>query len=177
MVMNTPVNGKTTRDMARGFKFGSHVVQSTVESGNLGNVMGLGYGTYFYNNSAVYEGEWREDHRSGWGRMYYENGDFYEGEWMRDKNHGQGLLQFANGNWYEGSWQDGKRNGNGKLHYPDNGQLYEGLWVNGIAKCGTLSDYGRDEAPTPTKFPIPQLHLMDMQLVLKEAQSAYLDPS
>ncbi|XP_040012515.1 MORN repeat-containing protein 3 isoform X1 [Xiphias gladius] len=134
-----------------------------------------GYGTYFYNNSAVYEGEWNEDHKSGWGRMYYENGDIYEGEWMRDKNHGQGIIRFANGNWYEGTWQDGKKNGNGKFYYCDKGQLYEGFWVDGVAKCGTLSDFGRDEAPTPTKYPIPQIQLVDMQLVLREAQSAYLD--
>lgn len=54
-----------------------------------------GYGTYFYNNSSVYEGEWSEDCRSGWGRMYYENGDIYEGEWLKDKNNGQGIIQFG----------------------------------------------------------------------------------
>ncbi|TKS84503.1 MORN repeat-containing protein 3 [Collichthys lucidus] len=130
-----------------------------------------GYGTYFYNSSAVYEGEWSEDQRSGWGRMYYGSGDIYEGEWMKDKTHGQGIIRFANGNWYEGTWRDGKKNGNGKFYYPDKGQLYEGFWVDGVAKCGTLSDFGRDEAPTPTKYPIPQVHLVDMQLVLREAQS------
>uniref|UniRef100_A0A8P4G559 MORN repeat-containing protein 3 n=1 Tax=Dicentrarchus labrax TaxID=13489 RepID=A0A8P4G559_DICLA len=114
-----------------------------------------GYGTY-YNSSAVYEGEWSEDYRSGWGRMYYENGDFYEGEWLKDKNHGQGIIIFANGNWYEGTWRQGKKNGNGKFYYSDKGQLYEGIWVDGIPKCGTLSDFGRDEAPTPTKYPVPQ---------------------
>nr|XP_033503598.1 MORN repeat-containing protein 3 [Epinephelus lanceolatus] len=133
-----------------------------------------GYGTYFYS-SAVYEGEWSEDHRSGWGRMYYENGDIYQGEWMKDKNHGHGCILFTNGNWYEGSWRDGKKNGNGKFYYSDKGQLYEGFWVDGVAKCGTLSDFGRNEAPTPTKYLIPQLHLVDMQLVLREAQSAFLE--
>ncbi|KAM8743195.1 MORN repeat-containing protein 3 isoform 1-T1 [Acanthopagrus schlegelii] len=133
-----------------------------------------GHGTYLYNSSAVYEGEWSEDHRSGWGRMYYESGDIYEGEWLKDKNHGQGIIRYANGNWYEGTWRDGKKNGNGKFYYSDRGQLYEGFWVDGVAKCGTLSDFGRDEAPAPTKYPIPQLHLVDMQLVLKEAQSACL---
>ncbi|XP_042364659.1 MORN repeat-containing protein 3 [Plectropomus leopardus] len=133
-----------------------------------------GYGTYLYNPE-VYEGEWSEDHRSGWGRMYYESGDIYEGEWMEGKNHGQGIIRFANGNWYEGTWRDGKKNGNGKFYYSDKGKLYEGFWVDGVAKCGTLSDFGRDEAPTPTKYPIPQLHLVDMQSVLKEAQSAHLE--
>lgn len=54
-----------------------------------------GYGTYFYNSSAVYEGEWSEDQRSGWGRMYYGSGDIYEGEWMKDKTHGQGIIRFG----------------------------------------------------------------------------------
>lgn len=26
-----------------------------------------------------------------------------------------------------------------------------------MAKCGTLSDHGRDEAPIPTKYPIPKV--------------------
>lgn len=130
-----------------------------------------GYGTYFYNNSAVYEGDWIEGLRSGWGRMYYENRDIYEGEWLKNKNHGEGILCHANGNWYEGTWLQGKKNGNGKFYYCKKGQLYEGLWVDGEAKCGTMSDFGRDGAPTPTKYPIPQLYLADMQLVIKEAQS------
>ncbi|KAF7667558.1 hypothetical protein LDENG_00057720 [Lucifuga dentata] len=130
-----------------------------------------GYGTYFYSNSAVYEGEWSEGHRSGWGRLYCSNGDIYEGEWMNGLNHGQGVIRFASGNWYEGTWKNGKRNGNGKFYYSNKGQLYEGFWVEGIPKCGTLSDFGRDEAPAPTKYPIPKLHLLAAELVLTEAQA------
>ena len=63
----------------------------------------------------------------------------------------------ANGNWYEGAWQDGKKNGNGKFYYRDKGQLYEGFWVDGVAKFGTLSDFGRDEATNPTRYLIPQV--------------------
>uniref|UniRef100_A0A8D3D9X5 MORN repeat-containing protein 3 n=1 Tax=Scophthalmus maximus TaxID=52904 RepID=A0A8D3D9X5_SCOMX len=124
-----------------------------------------GSGTYFYKNSAVYEGEWGEGNRSGWGRMYYDNGDIYEGEWMWDKSHGQGLIKYTNGNWYEGAWEDGKRNGNGKFYFSDQGQLYEGFWADGIAKCGILSDFGRDQAPKPTKYPIPPLELKEPQSV------------
>lgn len=63
----------------------------------------------------------------------------------------------ANGNWYEGGWREGRKSGRGKLYYPDKGQLYEGFWVDGDAKCGTLSDFGRDEAAMLTTFPIPQV--------------------
>ncbi|XP_077411146.1 MORN repeat-containing protein 3-like [Vanacampus margaritifer] len=83
----------------------------------------------------------------------------------------------TNGNWYEGSWKDGKKNGHGKFYYADKGLIYEGLWVDGDAKCGTLSDYGRETAPYPTKYPIPKVTLMDMQMVLAEAESVYVDES
>ncbi|XP_061783068.1 MORN repeat-containing protein 3 [Nerophis lumbriciformis] len=136
-----------------------------------------GHGTYFYDNSAVYEGEWSEDRRSGWGRMLFNCGDVYEGEWMKDKEDGWGVLQFANGNWYEGSWKEGKKSGRGKFYYHDKAQLYEGLWVRGEAKCGTLSDSGRDDAPTPAKCPIPEVKLKDVKTVLQAAQLAHLDPT
>lgn len=67
------------------------------------------------------------------------------------------LLTEANGNWYEGGWRDGKKHGKGKAYYPDKGQLYEGLWLDGDAKCGTVCDFGREKAVTPTKYPIPQV--------------------
>lgn len=63
----------------------------------------------------------------------------------------------ANGNWYEGNWQDGKRSGDGKFWYASKGLLYEGFWVDGVAKCGTMSDLGRDEAPAPPKYPFPKV--------------------
>ncbi|XP_068191470.1 MORN repeat-containing protein 3 [Antennarius striatus] len=134
-----------------------------------------GIGTYYYSNLSFYEGEWIENLRSGWGIMRYENADIYEGEWMNDETHGQGTYQFVNGNWYEGSWREGKKSGRGKFCYSDKGQLYEGVWVDGIAKCGTLSDFGREEATTPTKHPIPQVGLVDMELVVQDAQSHYLN--
>lgn len=57
------------------------------------NVPQQGFGTFFYNCSAVYEGEWSEDTRCGLGTMYYANGDVYEGEWWNDKSHGKGKFQ------------------------------------------------------------------------------------
>ncbi|XP_077365840.1 MORN repeat-containing protein 3-like [Festucalex cinctus] len=140
------------------------------------NGMKHGHGSFFYVH-ATYEGEWSEDNRSGWGRLTYKCGDLYEGEWLWDKEDGTGVIQFANGNWYEGSWKDGKKNGHGKFYYADKGLIYEGLWVDGDAKCGTLSDHGREMAPYPTKYPIPEVTLMDMQMVLAEAESVYVDES
>uniref|UniRef100_A0AAY4ATE9 MORN repeat-containing protein 3 n=1 Tax=Denticeps clupeoides TaxID=299321 RepID=A0AAY4ATE9_9TELE len=116
-----------------------------------------GFGTYFYTRSSYYEGGWKEGRRSGWGRMQYESGDVYQGQWLQDQENGQGMLCLANKNRYEGGWKDGKRDGHGKFFFLDRGQLYEGFWVDGVAKCGTVSDFGRDEAPQPGTYPIPEL--------------------
>ena len=62
-----------------------------------------------------------------------------------------------NGNRYEGYWQRGMKNGSGRFFHLDHGQLFEGFWVDDVAKCGTMIDFGRDEAPEPTQFPIPKV--------------------
>lgn len=116
-----------------------------------------GYGTNFYSEDEYYEGEWYADKRSGWGRMYYSDGSVYEGEWYSDKRSGKGLLRLANGNRYEGSWNNHMKNGPGKFYYLDKGQVYVGQWVDDIAKCGTLEDFGRESAPDPPVYPIPEV--------------------
>lgn len=63
----------------------------------------------------------------------------------------------ANENRYEGNWKDGKKHGPGKFFYLDKGQLFEGIWAADIPKCGILIDFGRDEAPAPTQYPIPKV--------------------
>ncbi|XP_017549058.1 MORN repeat-containing protein 3 isoform X2 [Pygocentrus nattereri] len=136
-----------------------------VYSGEWRNDKKEGFGTQFYSASSWYEGQWVGHQRSGSGRMYYPNGDIYEGEWLKDKPHGQGILTLANKNKYEGSWKDGKKNGHGRFFYLDRGQLYEGFWVDDVAKCGTVCDYGRDQAATPTTYPLPQVQLKEFVLV------------
>jgi len=61
----------------------------------------------------------------------------------------------ANGNRYEGSWSNGVKNGPGKFFYQDKGQVYEGMWVDDLAKCGQMKDWNRDSAPAATQFPLP----------------------
>lgn len=63
----------------------------------------------------------------------------------------------AEENRYEGSWKNNKKNGPGKFFYLDRGQLYEGVWVDDIPKCGEMTDFGRDGAPAPTQYPIPKV--------------------
>ncbi len=31
------------------------------------------------------------------------------------------------------------------------------MWVDDIAKCGTMEDFGREGAPQPTIYPIPKV--------------------
>ncbi|XP_028680107.1 MORN repeat-containing protein 3 [Erpetoichthys calabaricus] len=142
-----------------------------VHSGGWKNGMKDGFGTYFYSNGEHYEGEWSKDQRSGWGRMYFKDGSIYEGEWLHDKHDGQGMLRLENENRYEGSWKNGKKHGPGKFFYLDKGQLYEGVWAEDVAKCGSMIDFGREGAPAPTQYPIPKVHLADPTSVLNIAQS------
>ncbi|XP_069475687.1 MORN repeat-containing protein 3 [Ambystoma mexicanum] len=134
-----------------------------------------GYGTHFYSNKEYYEGDWKADQRSGWGRMYFGNGDIYEGEWLEDKHSGQGMLQLAGENRYEGTWKNGKKHGPGKFYYMNTGQLYEGVWVEDVPKAGTMIDFGREEAPYPTIYPIPEIKLADPVGILETAQAKLLD--
>lgn len=49
------------------------------------------------------------------------------------------------------------KNGDGRFLYLDKGQMYTGFWVNDVAKCGTVEDFDRDNAPQPPKYPIPEV--------------------
>ena len=70
------------------------------------------------------------------------------------------FLFLANENRYEGLWKDDKKHGEGKFFYLNKGQLYIGVWVEDIAKCGTMEDFGREGAPQPTIYPIPKVGVM-----------------
>ncbi|XP_032139307.1 MORN repeat-containing protein 3 [Sapajus apella] len=141
--------------------------------GQEGSVHGSGYGIQFFGPKEYYEGEWCGSQRSGWGRMYYSNGDIYEGQWENDKPHGEGMLRLKNGNRYEGCWERGMKNGPGRFFHLDHGQLFEGFWVDNMPKCGTMIDFGRDEAPEPTQFPIPEVKILDPDGVLAEALAMF----
>ncbi|XP_075034232.1 MORN repeat-containing protein 3 isoform X1 [Mixophyes fleayi] len=162
--------------------FGTYSVQDPstgeyvkVYSGSWKNDKKHGYGTYFYADTEYYEGDWEAGQRSGWGRMYFANGDMYEGEWLEDKHCGQGMLILANENRYEGFWKGGKKHGPGQFYYLDKGQLYDGIWVEDIPKCGTIVDFGRAEASSPTKYPIPEVKIVDLKGVLEVSRASFLE--
>lgn len=142
-------------------------------SGGWKNDKRHGYGTHFYTDTEYYEGEWYADKRSGWGRMYYADGSIYEGEWFDDQRSGQGMLRLTNENRYEGQWKNDQKNGAGKFYYLDKGQVYEGTWLNDVPKCGEMKDFGRENAPDATQYPIPSVELADSQHVLQESREQF----
>lgn len=143
-------------------------------SGGWKNDKRHGYGENWYSETEYFEGEWYADKRSGWGRMYYEDGSVYEGEWYDDQRSGQGMMRLENDNRYEGSWKNGMKNGPGKFFYLDTGQLLEGVWKDDVAKCGQMIDFGREGAPEPTEFPIPEVKLQSPDQVLEEAKNQFM---
>jgi hypothetical protein len=172
----TIYDGDWKNDMRDGF--GTYSIQQggvyvKQYAGGWKNDMRDGFGTHFYGDDEYYEGEWSKDKRCGWGRMYYSDGSIYEGEWFDDKQHGQGLLLLANGNRYEGMWKNHMKNGDGRFLYLDKGQIYTGFWVDNIAKCGTVEDFDRNNAPDPPKYPIPECTLLDKESVLRAAKEEY----
>jgi hypothetical protein len=56
-----------------------------------------GLGTYYWNDGAVYEGFWKEDHADGQGRLITVEGDVYEGSFTNDMANGLGKYTHANG--------------------------------------------------------------------------------
>ena len=83
-----------------------------------------------------YEGHFVNGKRHGSGTCEYANGDIYEGEWRNNERSGSGLMLLANGDRFEGIFRGDKKNGSGKYYYRDTRKMYEGEWVNDIAKCG-----------------------------------------
>ena len=71
------------------------------------------------------------------------------------------LILLANGNRYEGSWGRDVKNGEGKFLFLDRGQVYTGMWVDDVAKCGVLEDVdrSRDTASNPPIYPISEVYI------------------
>ncbi|XP_016415839.1 MORN repeat-containing protein 3-like [Sinocyclocheilus rhinocerous] len=145
--------------------------------------------TVYSVNGDQYTGEWMDNKKHGKGaQVWKKTGMIYDGDWRCGKREGYGTLSktdpetkeyvrvyIANGNRFVGTWSVGQKNGHGKFYYLDRGQLYEGFWVDGVAKCGTAFDFGREAAVKPTVYPIPMVCLQDSQAVLMEAQAFFTE--
>ena len=68
-----------------------------------------GSGVYtFKNNTATYQGDFKDGQPHGFGMCEYSNGDQYNGFWKSGKFSGQGRLQQASGNFLNGLWTNGQ---------------------------------------------------------------------
>ena len=47
-----------------------------------------GFGTLYYIDGSIYEGNFKKGMRCGKGRMIYANTNIYEGDWVNDLNEG-----------------------------------------------------------------------------------------
>ena len=99
-----------------------------------------------------YEGNFKDDKRHGSGTCEYANGDIYEGEWRNDQRSGRGLMLLANGDRFEGTFRGDKKNGAGKYYYRDTRKMYEGEWIEDIAKCGVRHRTMTPSAPPSSAY-------------------------
>ena len=63
------------------------------------------------------------------------------------------------------------------MHEPYNTgslQVYEGVWVENVPKCGEMRDLNRENAPLPTEYPIPTLELAQPATVIGEAVQTFM---
>eukprot|EP00898_Chlorokybus_atmophyticus_P002909 jgi/Chlat1/3619/Chrsp237S03612 len=99
-----------------------------------------GTGKFFYEDGAIYEGEWKLMPQSAEGGtsarharvrhgkgVYTEHAYSYDGEWANDKMHGHGVFRYASGASYEGEWENNSYQGTGTYKWSD-GSRYEGAW-------------------------------------------------
>lgn len=66
-----------------------------------------GNGYYYYPDSSLWVGEFKEGYPSGSGACYYSNGDRYVGEWQNNAPYGEGIMYFASGRVYGAVWVNG----------------------------------------------------------------------
>ncbi|TRY73242.1 hypothetical protein TCAL_02568 [Tigriopus californicus] len=101
-----------------------------------------GWGTRYYRNGSIYEGQWLDGIREGYGQLrvrhkacatalpHPDDEPLYAGQWQRNKRHGYGVQFYSRQEWYEGLWHLGHRHGWGRMRYK-NGDEYEGGWQHG----------------------------------------------
>lgn len=124
------------------------------------NGLNNGYGIMVWSSGAIYAGDWVDSKQTGEGALVYDDGSIYMGSWKDGKWDGKGIRitkdgKLGNvGTWkegkisvkdtvsvstfryddgtYIGESSSGKPHGYGYMKY-DDGSVYAGKWVNGIA--------------------------------------------
>ncbi|MBF0273977.1 MAG: hypothetical protein HQK84_01965 [Nitrospinae bacterium] len=92
----------------------------------------------FSGSEGMYIGEFKSGHINGHGTFYFNNGAVYEGNWSNDARHGFGKMVMPGGKpAFEGIWKDDMPNGSGIMHRSD-GAIVEGVFENGFSGVGTI---------------------------------------
>lgn len=85
-----------------------------------------------FDQSVLYEGEWKGDKKHGEGKETMGDGSVYEGQFRDNMRNGEGTYTFADGSEYVGHWIDGKMQGKGTYNFKS-GKKYEGdFWEVGF---------------------------------------------
>ena len=50
-----------------------------------------------WNDGAMYDGFWKDNHAFGQGKFVHATGDVYEGNWRRDRANGEGTYKSRDG--------------------------------------------------------------------------------
>lgn len=95
-----------------------------------GNCMN-GYGSYLYDNGAVYMGEFKDGDMMGHGIYFYEDGEKYIGNFKYGEYEGEGASIKTDGAKYIGEFSGGEFNGFGRLYF-SSGKKYTGHFVEGV---------------------------------------------
>lgn len=105
------------------------------------------HGTGRYDHDgALYEGEWRQDEKRGHGVEHGADGSRYEGQFRHDGRHGLGMYTAGSGAQYDGQFKDDKIDGRGCFRYAD-GRVYTGEW-----SVGRMHGHGVMELPDGSRF-------------------------
>ena len=86
-----------------------------------------GYGTYIFDNSDQYIGNWSKGKQNGKGTYIWVNGDKYIGDFKDGLRFNLGTYDWKTGEKYTGEWDNDERNGWGTFIWAD-GAKYTGKW-------------------------------------------------
>ncbi|CAN0422453.1 unnamed protein product, partial [Ectocarpus fasciculatus] len=93
------------------YPYGMYMGQA-IPDARLGSDIPHGRGSFFYNDGAVYDGDWNRGNWEGQAIRTWPLGARYEGEFENNLQHGQGTLMLPNGGGgYSGEWENGYQHG------------------------------------------------------------------
>lgn len=92
-----------------------------------------GDGKVFENGKLIFDGKYKDGHKSGSGKSYFSNGNLhYEGNYEEGEYSGDGKEYYPSGKLkYEGEFKAGQYDGKGKFYREDGSLEYDGKWSHG----------------------------------------------